>query len=474
MFDEEDDLQDDQFNAELDRFESMRKMGEAYYFDPEVLEQIIDFYILRSQFKKALYAANYGINQHPLHLAFNLKKAQTFTATGRLKESLTILLELERIDSFNTEVYVTIANVFSQLRDHDKAIKYYEKALSLDEFDQDDEDLIELQLDLALEYENIGQYHKAIQVLERVLNNNTDNEAAIYEIAYCYERIGEFDKCIEYYNLYIDNNPYSFTAWYNLGNIYFLKKNYEKAIWAYDYSIIINENFASAYFNLGNTYMQQEDIEKAISAYKECLKIDPNDALTLCYLGEAYERTEDYETALYYYEQSKTVNPDMADAWLGIGIVKDLLGYTNQAVSFILHAVQLEPENANYKLVLGEAYFKLDRFVEAEQILEQAMIHPDDDYNDILLLLAKIKKEYNLHEAIDFLSVESDKYNFSTKINMYLVSLYWENGQFVEALTLFVESFQKNKEKSVKYLHLYLPESKYSSEFNNIINPHNE
>ena len=84
--------------------------------------------------------------------------------------------------------------------------------------------------DLAMEFENIHKFDKAIEVLEEILSHSPDNEAAIYEIAYCYERTGDFDKCIEFYNRYIDNNPYSFTAWYNLGNIYFLKGNVEKAI----------------------------------------------------------------------------------------------------------------------------------------------------------------------------------------------------------------------------------------------------
>ncbi len=470
---EDDEQNDEQFNFELNRFENMLEIGDAYYFDPEILEQIIDFYIIKNQFAKALTAISFGLEQHPDHFAFNLKKAQIYSSNGKLKDSLLILQNLEKLDSYNTEVYITIANVFSQLRDHNNAIKYYEKALTISEDIGEHDETIEILLDLALEYENIQDFNMAIIVLKKLLKLSPNNESAIYEIAYCYERIGDFDSCIEYYNKYIDNNPYSFTAWYNLGNIYFLKKDLDKAIWAYDYSIIINDEFASAYFNMGNTFMQKEEYENAIIAYNKCLQIDENDALTLCYLGEAYERLEDLDTALFYYEKSKTITPDIADTWIGIGIVKDLQGKTHESISYFQRAVFLQPDNANYLLVLGEALFKLNRMAEAELILEKAL-QIDENYDDAITMLVKIKKEYNINEAIYFL-IETDKnqeLNVSNK--MLLCSLLWQNGQRLDALNVFKNEFIKNAKESVKYLLLYLPESTEYSEFNNIINSQDE
>ena len=474
MFEDNEEQFDDQFQLELTRFENMIDVGDAYYFDPEVLELIIDHYIIKNQLKKANVAVNFASNQHPSHSNFDLKKAQIYSTTGQLKESLLLLQALEKIDPYNAEVFITIANVFSQLRDHSKSIKYYEKALSIDQNSNDNaQEITEIMLDLALEYENLLDFNGAIKVLDKLLSHSPDNESAIYEIAYCYERLGNFDKCIEYYNKYIDNNPYSFTAWYNLGNIYFLKKDTEKALWAYGFSTIINEDFSSAHFNIGNTYMQIEDFDNAIAAYEKCLKLDSDDALTLCYMGEAYERKEQYETALKYYNKSKTINVDLADAWLGIGIVKDLLGQTNQSISYLQQAVNIQTSNANYNLVLGEALFKLERFAEAELALERAL-QLDGTYSEAIELLTKIKFEYNIVEAIDFL-VQSDESNsLSLSNKMLLVSLFWYNGQKIESLELFKNEYLQNAKKSIKYLLLHFPESKKISDFNNIINPNNE
>ena len=62
MFDDEDEdeLFDAQFNAELERFESMIQNKESYYFDSEILEQIIDHFIIKNQIKKGLMAIEFA------------------------------------------------------------------------------------------------------------------------------------------------------------------------------------------------------------------------------------------------------------------------------------------------------------------------------------------------------------------------------------------------------------------------------
>jgi len=476
MFDEEDQedyegMSDARFNSELKRFEKMITDESAIYFDAEMLEQIIEHFIIKNQLKKALRAVEVGLQQHPTNTTFKLRKAQIMSTTGQLKESLLVMQELEKIEPYNPEIFITKANVFSQLRDHSKAIKYYLKAIEIANSFDLREELEEIRFDLAMEYENIHQFEKAIEVLEAILEYAPDNEAAIYEIAYCYERTGDFDKCIEFYNLYIDNNPYSFTAWYNLGNIYFLKGNMEKAIWAYDYSIIINDEFTSAHFNLGNVYMQVEAFDKARDAYLECLKIDPNDALTLSYLAEAYERSGDFENALKYYHKSRDLNPELAEAWLGTGIVLDLQLKTQEAISFLSHATHLQPENANYHHVLAEALFKLERYNEAEIALEKC-VQLSPDYNEAIILLTKLKALFSIDEAADFLLSMENMQELSLDVRMYLVALLWQVRQFTDALLLFKKEYLIDKD-SAKTLFLYFPEAEQIPEFIQIIENNN-
>ncbi len=463
---------DEQFNVELKRFERMIKEGISSYFEPDSLEDIIDHYIVKNKIKKASFAVDFALNLYPDIVFFELRKAQIFSTSGKLKESLLILQNLEKLEPDNPEIFLTIASVFSQLRDHAKAIKYFEKALEIERlsgnFDTESHDIM---LDLALEYENNNDFQGAIKVLEQILAVAPDNESAIYEIAFCYERLGDFDKCISYYEQYIDNHPYSFTAWYNLGNIYFLKKNIDKALWAYDYAIIINENFSSAYFNMGNTLMQIEEFDKAIVAYKHCLKIDKEDDLALCYLGEALERKGELEDALKYYRKAIDYNPNLADAYIGIGIVLDIQEKTNQAIGYFQKAISIQPDNDNFHHVLGEALYKLKRFVEAELSLEKALqlnIKSDDSVE----LLAKIKYEYNINESLDFLVQYESREELSISACVYKIKLLWEIGDQTEALIIFKDCLQKDYDNTLIALEKNFPDYQLIAPFISIIKQH--
>ncbi len=467
MFEDEDELYDPQFNAELKRFEKMTKSKQAFYFDPEMLEQIIDHFIIKNHLKKALNAIEFAFDQHPGDIVFNLRKAQIFSTTGKLKESLLILQDLEKTDPLNTEIFITKASVFSQLRDHVKAIKYFEKAIETVQEFEEGEDVEDIRFDLALEYENVNDFTAAIKVLNTILAGSPENEAAIYEIAYCYERTGDFDKCIEYYEKYIDNNPYSFTAWYNLGNIYFLKDNISKALWAYDFSTVINEEFASAHFNMGNTYMQINEYEKALASYQKCIEIDGDDALTLSYLAESYERLERYDEAMRFYNEAKEINPELSEPWLGIGIILELQGDVRHAINFLTQAVRLQPENANYRLVLGEALYNAGRLVEAETELERAL-QAEPGYGDAVMLIARIKAEFNENEALDYLLRVENLGTLDSKVRILLSAYLWKAGQKMESLLAFKKEYLLDKE-SAKTLFLYLPEAEFIPDFMAII-----
>lgn len=475
MFDEDEDDEDgfdSQFNDELERYEQMLSEKEVYYFDSEILEQIIDHFIIKNQMKKALNAILFAKDQHPNNHVFDLRRAQIFSTTGRLKESLLLLQELEKSEPFNIEIYVTKASVFSQLRDHDNAIKYFEKAIDIAVQQDDAWEIEDIRFDLALEYENTHDYANAIKILEKILDTSPQNESAIYEIAYCYERLGNFDKCIEFYELYINNNPYSFTAWYNLGNIYFLKNNIEKALWAYDYAVIINDEFSSAHFNMGNTYMQINEYQKALESYTKCVELDGEDALTLSYLAEAYERLERYDDALKYYFKSKEINPELAEPWLGIGIIKELQGHQLEAVNFLERAVEIQPENSNYRLVYAEALYKLEKFIEAEAELEIALQN-DPKYADAIIMLAKIKSEFALADGIDFIASYENLDSLDVSVRIFFCVLLWQDGQKSEALHIFKKEFLIDN-NSAKTLFLYLPEAENIPEFINILDLNNE
>jgi tetratricopeptide (TPR) repeat protein len=457
---EENEFFNNQFQADLSRFEEALENDSFGFFDADVLEQIIDHFLIKNQIKKALKACEHAMYQFPYSNLFKLRKAQIVSAIGKLDESLELLEQLDDQQENSSELFATKASIYSQLKKHQKAIEFFKLAIE----NCQEEELDELYLDLAIEYETVKEFDNAIITLTKIIEINPNNEAALYEIAFCYDLSKEFEKSIEFYTKYIDSHPYSFTAWYNLGNSYCRIENFEKAVWAYDYCTIINDKFASAFFNMGNALGNLGKFKEAIEAYLTCLEMDGEDGLTLNYLGEAYEKLEEYDKAIEFYQRALKTNDQLSEPWLGIGIVKDLQGYTKESINFIKKAVALKDDNADYWHVLAEAYEKLEDWDEATIAFEKSIELSTHTNLDAIISLAKVKSIESNADAIDFIGTFTVDGNDAIETNALLVALYWNNGQFTDSLELF-EQLLILDVKHAKKVIAHLPEAKEIQEF---------
>ncbi len=444
MFEDDEELNYNNLNEDLERFERSLKTGSFDFIDSDQLEIIIDHYLMQAQYSKANLAAEHGISCFPFNNTFKLRKAQAISAMGKLKEALNLLTEIEKIESVTAEMLLTKAAIFSQLKDSKRAIKYFKEALDVSET----EDRDEIYLDIAMEYESLNDYQAAIHILKQAIKYNPKNEGAIYEIAYCYDQIGDYAKATECYADFIDENPYSFTAWYNLGNAYSKIENWEKAVWAYDYCLLINENFSPAYFNLGNAYLSMEKYQLSIHNFEECMRIDGEDGLALCYIGECYEQLKNYELAKHYYHRSIEFIPELPEAWLGLGIVSDLEDNTLEGIKLIQKAIELDATNGSFYHVLAGAYEKIENWEEAENayitslLLDNTNEEALTDYVEMLIELSKYT------QAKDFLISFEATDDLEFIIQLLQVNLLWLTQQNQAAIDLLIACIARDEEKS--------------------------
>jgi tetratricopeptide (TPR) repeat protein len=453
MFD--DDEGDEEYyegnlKEDLERFESFAK-GEPFGFlDSDRWEMLIDHFLMNGQYSNALLCADEALSQYSYNNLFKLRKAQCYSAIGNLKESINLLTELERMGNSSFEVLLTKASVFSQLKDSKNAIKYFSNALG--ECAKEDRD--EVYLDLAMEYENIGDFKSALKVLNEAVKSNPNNEAAIYEIAFCYDQIGEYKKSIKCYSDFIDENPYSFTSWYNLGNAYLKLEDYDKAIWAYDYCILINDDFGPVYFNIGNAYLSVDKYTKAVESFHKCIELDGDDPVAFCYIGECHEQLEELELAKHFYKRSLELAPLLPEAWLGLGIVEDLNGKTKEGIVLIQKAAELDPENASIYHVLAGAYEKIEEFEEASDFYQLSLaLDPMD--GDCLVDYVKLITVDSITDAMNYLDSFEDIGTENKSISLIRVNLLWLMGEKEMAIELFKNCLIENKEKANEIFDLY-------------------
>lgn len=441
--DDEEDFFEGNLNEDIEQFENyLNGNGSMGFLDSDRVEVLIDHYLINSQYSKANQAADYAIYQFPYNAVYRIRKAQAMSAMGQLKEALNILNQVEKMEANSCELMLTKASVFSQLRDHKSAVKYFNEALRLSE----PEDRDEIYLDLAMEYEALKDFTNAVRVLKEAMKYNPANEGAIYEIAFCYDQLGDYEKAIKCYSDFIDENPYSFTAWYNLGNAYSKMENFEKAIWAYEYCVIINEDFGPVFFNLGNAFMGLDKYNEAIEAFNMCQEIDGEDPMALCYIGECHEQLNELELATQFYNKSLELAPLLPDAWLGLGIVEDLKDNTREGITLIRKALDLDPENAGFYNVLAGAYEKIEEFKEANDLYLTSLTLDATDEDCLQSYVAMLITQTSLKETLEFIQNFELNFGKNDSRKVLEVNVYWLIGEKEIALTLFKQCVEEDLE----------------------------
>ena len=342
----------DQLHRCVERYEAMRRQNTTFFFDVEEFEIIIEHYLEQSDARRAREVLDLAQRQHPGSVDLMFCEVHVLMDQGKLNRALEVLDGIGKMEPFNEDVYLHKASIYSQLRNHRRAVEHYKRALDLAE-----EGLDDIHLDLAFEYENLEKYELALGSLKSALEINPENEAVLYEMAYCFDLTDAHQAAVSFFRQFTNDYPYSFVAWYNLGNALARMERHEESIEALDFCLAIEDRFTSAHFSKARNLLILGRYQEAIDCYQETIEFDGAQAVTFSYIGECYEKMEHFEQALIHYDQSIALDPHWVDAWIGRGVVKDMQGRLPEAIKDLEHAVGLVPEHADgwYFLEIGRA-----------------------------------------------------------------------------------------------------------------------
>ena len=362
-----DDGRQYQGESEIDslvkRFERMVKDNDQQFFDLEEFESIIGHYLSYGLFENAKKVLQYASSLFPENLTLQLREAQILASMGKQIKAIPLLKTLLAFEPNNEEIHLTLASIFSQIKEHRFAIKHFRKALEY----ADKELHGDITIDIAVEQQNLGEWRKAISVLKDALYKNPDSDTALFELAFCFDKAEAMSEGVEFYTKYIDDFPYNKSAWYNLGNMYHRVGKIKDAVTAYEFCIAIDKNYVRAYHQKAEALTSGEHFSEAFEAYKDILCIEGKSSYVLCNMGECMERLSEFDKAEDYYKQSLEIDPEYTDAFVGLGVLADLQSLPSVAVQYFEHAVTLDGYNNDYRLLLATAYIKVGKPKDAEK-----------------------------------------------------------------------------------------------------------
>jgi tetratricopeptide (TPR) repeat protein len=152
-----------------------------------------------------------------------------------------------------------------------------------------------------------------------------------------------------------------------------------------------------AAFNKGSQILDKGDAAASIPYFQQAIAEYPEHYLAYYNLGVAHFKLAHQTEAEQAFQKAIDLTKgNLAAAQVGLGAILCQKSDFSQAATLLQRAVDLDPSSAVGRYYLGLAQFGLNRLIEAERAMEQALLR-NANFAQAYLLLAQIhQRQHNL------------------------------------------------------------------------------
>jgi tetratricopeptide (TPR) repeat protein len=334
--------EEDDYNLSLSKFESMLKTNKVFFFDSEEFEDIVLHYLEIGKPALAQKALKLGLEQHPKSTGLKLVQVEMLIYDEKLDQAERLLNELFLIEPTNEEIFIQRANIFSKRDQHDKAVESLTSAL---QFSEDHAEIFNL---IGMEYLFMDNLELAKTNFIKCLEEDLDDQSALYNVVYCFEFLDQNQEAITYLNSYIDRNPYSEIAWHQAGRLHYGLKEYENAVRAFEFATYIDDEFIGAFMEKGKAFERLKKYEQAIESYNQTIDLGEPTSYALLRIGKCYEKLGNKVQALKYFNKTVHEDPLLDKGWIAITDYYVRQKNYQKALFYVNKAIAIDNENRLY------------------------------------------------------------------------------------------------------------------------------
>ena len=205
------------------------------------------------------------------------------------------------------EGWCVIGNCFSLQKEHETALKFFQRALVLDPY-------------YTYAYTLCGH--------EYIANEN-------------------FDKALACFRFAVRIDPYHYNAWYGLGHIYYRQEKYDMAEYHFSRALGINSHNAVLHCSLGMSLHASHRSEEALDRLQTASLLDPKNHVARFNRASVLVSLERHHEALQELEKLRNVVPKEAAIYSLLGKIYKKIGDRRKAIHNFTIAMDLSPKDNN-------------------------------------------------------------------------------------------------------------------------------
>lgn len=270
-------------------------------------------------------------------------------------------------------------------------------------------------------YEHQGDYHKAIELYDKVENEYGANATLNFYRSQCYEAIGEFTKAAKDLTRAIEQNPEEDYFLASRGDVYRSAGKYKNAIEDYTAAIEIDPSSGYYYYARGWSYELSGNDEMAMEDYNTGIDLDKDYPYLFVTRGDLYKKQGKNDLAKADYEmvmQKDTVAEDgSCRQYALIGLERN-----DEAIEWMDKIIEEDPNDGGNWYDKACVFARIGQKTEAIEALEVAFkkgfrkfahLEHDDDMDSIrdMLEFRELVNKYKnnpIEEISDDVSVSAE------------------------------------------------------------------
>lgn len=274
----------------IKKYEQMRYMNKAFYFDADEFRLIANYYIKKKDILEAERVVDLGLEMHQYSSQLMIAKAKILVTSKKYEVAYNYLLSIAE-DETNVDLLIFKFKCLIKLNRTVEAHAYLRYILGGELSGKDYYTFVK---QLGYLFNDADMFETAIMLLEKAVEVDSTNMDVMLELAYAYEMDDNIDKAIDITNAVIDLDPYSFDAWVILGRLYMYNLEYELSIDAYDFALAIKESDVDVLKLKAITYSEDYNYEEELKVLNECIDASPDDESLYDELLQKYKEFEEY------------------------------------------------------------------------------------------------------------------------------------------------------------------------------------
>lgn len=369
-----------------------------------------------------------------------------------------------------------LADLHYKNKQKESALKLFKQLVSLT--DDEGEKLYYYEL-MGSIYSSYGEYEKAINYYEKVLEKNDSNVYILKDLRRIYIKAKNTQKVIDYSEKLIRFEPENYQYYEDLVNLFMHLHDYDSALSYAERALHLpNADFANMKNSIAKIYIKTGKIQDGINLINETLLTDPTNVNLIQTLALAFCVNKDFEMAKKACQDSleialpseikhirnnlSTICAEEAAFLLAQNKNKEAFDLFNEAMKYnnenpeiyyklgcanlstknypeaikqCKRAIELSPESGQYYEKLADVYYEIQNYIEAKKA-----------YKDTLSI---DPKNARAHAFLGIIQAHDKEYETSIKSLETAVSLDPNNPDIIYNLGLAYECAGQ-KEKAVE------------------------